>query len=390
MNILIITEHFPPSNKVSSFRSESWYRYFPEFGIEPVILTLNEKSVGKNIYSVHVNKRKSNQLSKFKVITDGLNDYLFFSKSPYYTVYKKGLEVCAHCRIDYIIASGGPFELFKVAQALSKRTGIPWMADYRDGWSTNVTYKKAGLSKRLLSRFYSVFERPIVQSAALITTASPSYRTDLLRLFPEREIAVVYNGFIEEDFKTIKRSTPKDKMVITYLGTLYNYQKLEIFLNGVRVYLEKHSDVQLEINFFGLNKSELPRLDLFKSSFPGVIKVHPQTARLEVLQAAANSSLLLLLLSKDTIAIPAKTFDYIALRVPILVVENDEDVVYDILKDIPYVSFADQSEEVLKVLENKDTISKSNKGDNIIPETLKWSRRAQARKLVNLLYSHKG
>lgn len=381
MRVLIITEHFPPSSQVSSFRVESWYNYFPEKGIKPIVLTFNTTSSGENVYTVH--KQKVNSYSKLNTILSILNDYVYYERSRYYPILIEAIKICENNKVDFIIASGSPFQLFKVTNEVSKKTGVPWIADYRDGWSTNVTYQTGGFNKKLLSMVYSVLEKKIMQSSSFFVTASPTYKEALLKLFPNKDIRVIYNGFIEEDFIDIKPTIPQEKFVVTYLGTLYSYQKLEMFLKGAEYFLNKNQISNVEINFYGLNKSEYYRLKEFGETYPGVINIFPKLGRKEALKVAANSNLLLLLLNKKTVAIPAKTFDYVALKLPILVVENDESVVYDILKDIPNVFFADSSNEVLEALKNIRLI-KNIQDKNIS----KWSRREQAHKLVNLLISY--
>lgn len=379
MRVLIITEHFPPSSQVSSFRVESWYNYFPEKGITPIILTLNTASEGENVYTV--SKQKLSSQSKLNTLFSILNDYVFYERSKYYPVLIEALQICENNKIDFILASGSPFQLFKVANEVSKKTGVPWIADYRDGWSTNVTYKTSGGSKKALSAVYSLFEKNIMQSASFFITASPTYKEDLLRLFPGKDIHVIFNGYIEEDFIDITPSIPRENFIITYLGTLYSYQKLEAFLKGLRTFLSKEQGISVTVNFYGLNKSEYYRLEDFRKTYSDVINIYPKMGRKEALKAAAKSNILLLLLSKDTVAVPAKTFDYIALKLPILVVENDESVIYDILKDNPNAYFANNGEEVFNTLTvlQKDT----QQIEDI--DISKWSRREQAYELVKLM-----
>ncbi len=39
MRVLILAYDFPPLVRVGGFRPYSWFRYFHEFGIEPVVIT---------------------------------------------------------------------------------------------------------------------------------------------------------------------------------------------------------------------------------------------------------------------------------------------------------------------------------------------------------------
>src|SRR5690606_33354225 len=125
------------------------------------------------------------------------------------------------------------FVLFKHAAQLSKKTGIPWVADYRDCWTNNLQVMASKPPQRWLHTcYFRFFEKKIVRTARLITTAAPSYQAALRELFKKQPIAVVYNG---SDPKQLAPLADEQAPVFTlsYAGIFYPHQALEMFLQGL-------------------------------------------------------------------------------------------------------------------------------------------------------------
>jgi hypothetical protein len=169
--ILILSYFFPPCNLTASQRAYSWARYLNEFGYYPVVITrrwdreiiqLNdlsfstkktvkheihagyevyyvpyEPNLRDKIYARFGEQKFSNTrklLSFFEVI---LQD-VFISFIPFRNLYffaKKYLK--KNPDFKGIVISGNPFVLFRFGYLLNKKFKIPWIADYRDAWSTS-------------------------------------------------------------------------------------------------------------------------------------------------------------------------------------------------------------------------------------------------------------
>src|SRR5579864_4360237 len=51
---------------------------------------------------------------------------------------RAGAKLLAQRNFDLIYASGPPFSTFVIARSLSRRLGVPWVAEYRDAWSRYI------------------------------------------------------------------------------------------------------------------------------------------------------------------------------------------------------------------------------------------------------------
>ena len=98
----------------------------------------------------------------------------YFTKiiDPKYNISKTANSIIKKEKIDYIIATGEPFILFKYANNLSKKFKIPWFADYRDDWICNHSRLNKGLYDRILRKYEAFFEKKYLSNAKGIISVS--------------------------------------------------------------------------------------------------------------------------------------------------------------------------------------------------------------------------
>ena len=70
-----------------------------------------------------------------------------------------GLKIINDHQIDMIFSSSPPQTINLIAKKLSKKTGIPWVADYRDPW-TDAFWQEGGSARNIISqKIDKYFER---------------------------------------------------------------------------------------------------------------------------------------------------------------------------------------------------------------------------------------
>ena len=168
MKVIIICNNFPPINSISSDRPFSWYLYFKQFGIYPIVITKNWLSDGstnfnkisKEIKIEHtengtiirtpecltpslfwVNKfgKKYSIIRKFLTYFEKTLSFLTLRFDQHKEIYKEAVKFIDNSKVDCVITTGGPFILFRYGYLLTKKYSINWIADYRDGWYLNHT-----------------------------------------------------------------------------------------------------------------------------------------------------------------------------------------------------------------------------------------------------------
>jgi len=116
---------------------------------------------------------------------------------------------------EVILATGGPFNAFALAQELSGRLESPYVLDYRDLW-TNRSYVVRRYGRRTVRK-----ERQLMQGAAAITTVSPSCAEALRSVSPlAPQPEVVTNGFDPEELDAVP-PTDFGHHAIVYAGAFY-------------------------------------------------------------------------------------------------------------------------------------------------------------------------
>ncbi len=420
MRILILAYDFPPNGSIGGQRPYSWFKYFKEFGIHPVVVTrhwdtvittqdtirscgtevsVTETDEGTLIRVPYLPNLRDLMLlrygKRFGLVRKLLS--LWFMLAQYFIPWadnKRNMLRAAreHLRIhpcDAIIATGEPFILFRYAQLLAKEFDIPWVADYRDGWSTNYHAEIGGKIDRFINRhFHSPIERLLLGSCAQVTVAAPAMQSELKALASEVPVATVYNGYFHELFENLSLQKSLHRpFTIVHSGTLYPYQKAELFLQGLRLFIEKNvlSPAQLQVIFLGLNyqPQQVERVMTSDSFLTPFIGATERMTHSEALEQLAEADVLLMLANRDYKQVYAKVFDYIALGKPVLVCENDHGPIASILTDSGTGLLTETAEEVaekLGLLMNNAVHLTTN------PERIQnFSRRHQASILADLL-----
>lgn len=367
--VLVLAYDFPPLISIGAQRPYSWYKYFGQNGYDITVVTrqwssatnapqdfiqplgtkvemesdahrkliripfvpnLRDKLVLKYGYNRFSLLRKL--LSFFYTFAEHLSS-LFDAKAAIYTAAEREIETNMP---DIIIATGEPFVLFKYASALSAKYNIPWVADYRDGWTTNQGNYNQGFLLRLQMSFFRQREQQYISSAAMITTPAPEYATALKQLHTTKQVEVVYNGYDEDAFVGLQNvQPPTDKFVISYAGIIYPHQKLEMFLKGLDRFLEseKVKEDEVQVNFYGLNSQpDSVQRVLQQTKHKAVLNFTNRMPYTEIVKKLKASHVQLLLSAKGANWLNAKVFDYLGTGQPIMLVENDGGVLEEMLK----------------------------------------------------------
>ncbi len=286
--VLIITYYWPPMGGSGVQRWLKFAKYLPTFGWEPVIYTPENPSFQLHDNSLlgdvrdeqvvwkhpiwephHLFYRAKGKKNLAKVnqgdILDKKNQSLFeklglwvrgnllipdprrfwIGPSVKYLVPRLATE-----RIDAIVTTGPPHSLHHIGRQLNERTGIPWLADFRDPWTRWVFLRSFRVSAWAM-RLHRRQEKQILQSAQAVTTVSQALREDFEEL-GGRPVHALTNGYDEEDFAPAKEASP-EQFLISYIGTLDYLRDPRTFLRALRALCVEHPDFaqHVRIRFVG-------------------------------------------------------------------------------------------------------------------------------------------
>lgn len=231
-----------------------------------------------------------------------------------------GYRLVRQWRPDIVLASSPPTSGLIVGRRIAKRCGAPWVADLRDLW-TDPYYPpprwRLGLDYLL--------ERAILRSAAGLTTVSPIW-ADILRHRYQQPVACILNGFVSEDFPECPTGPePGDVVSILYTGNIYaGYRDPTPLFQAIGL-LNPSERRHVAVHFYGPNEISA-RGVLAAAAASGVadrVVLHDRVSYRASLSLQQSADVLLLLQwnhAKDAGNIPAKFFEYIGARRPILLI----------------------------------------------------------------------
>ena len=352
--VLILAYDFPPYVSVGGLRPYNWYRYFKEFDIEPIVVTrqwgndygneldyiapsrdkgiIIEKSDLGTVIRTPYEPNLANRIllrhgdQKLSVIRRMISAFYEFGQfllpiGPKRKLYLAAKSYLKNQQVDYIIATGDPFILFKYAKDLSTEFHTPWIADYRDPWTTN----KTNFISRYVKPWNWFFERRIVRKANIITTVDVIFKRKIIEIVGNQEVHVLPNGFDPEVVNKVQYLLQEsDKLRIAFVGTLYPWHPIESFLSIFNELILSHPDRKAEINFYGINNPHTLTL-LLEEHFPQL------TAHVNIKSRLPNHQLLPLLATNHVMLLfnyyaytGTKIYDYLGIRRKILLCFTDE------------------------------------------------------------------
>lgn len=426
--ILILAYDFPPYNSVGALRPFSWFKYFKKHGLSPVMVTRqwkikynniidyiapseSEKSIiEESAYGVLVSSPYVPNIANRLLIKYGDQKYIlirriisayyefkqwFFLSGPKIEVFKAADEYLKKNSVDYIIATGDPFILFKYASVLSSKYNIPWFADYRDDWIKNHTrLMNKSLINRIFLFFESFFEKKYIKNCSGIISVSEFLTKQIaLRTHCKRSITIENGADLEEYVKTKNPFNPLEFNIL-YSGKLYNLPYLKTFFDGFDLFMSDfNSDSRIKVYFIGIEGYSNQATDSvykYQKKFESHIFVEKKKNSTEIAQYQLHANLLLNLIAGDPEKglIGAKSYNYAVTGNPILTIPNTFSKTSPFFpgRDIQYIANTpSEVNEFLKMTFQR-FCSGSNYKTSITPdEIFKLSREYTVKRLVSFV-----
>lgn len=221
---------------------------------------------------------------------------------------------------DAIYSTSPPETSHLIARDVHRRTGLPWVADFRDPWMNLYLFKPptplhAALHRRL--------ERRVCREAHVVVTTR-WHEDQIKRSYPgARGVARISNGYDAVEVKSVEALRPvKERFRIIHAGMLTQKRTAEPFLRGLRRFLVERPDIRskVEVLFVGAREDRNERAvrDL---ELEDVVEFRDTLPHDETLQLERRSHILLLIkhVNPDYQGmVPGKLYEYIGLGRPIL------------------------------------------------------------------------
>jgi glycosyltransferase involved in cell wall biosynthesis len=372
--VLFISYLFPPVGGSGVQRALKFVKYLPEFGWDPIVLTVKDINYSIRDYSllddidpgirvVRTGSADPHRLSRFLfsgVAGDGTESKVVINRRfregsialrvfrwvrdliavpdtvagwiPF--AYRAGLREIREGGVDVILATFGPSSSTLVARLLSKKTGVPYVLDFRDPWIGAFAGQK--FPTRLHKAVNIWLEGKVVKSASALTVNTNSLACSFRERYPgfAGPIAALTNGFDPEDMDgVVAKERPEGRSRIVYMGSLYGFYdgNLRTFLSALRL-LPDSLRCSLEVVFVGRSSlqasEEVARAGLEKQIT--FLSYQPHVEALGYLKSADAG--LLFVPKGDRTIILGKVFEYLMVGCPILACMEPSGACADVLR----------------------------------------------------------
>lgn len=360
--ILIITYYFPPSGGAGVQRCLKFVKYLPEFGWQPVVLTVKDadypaydesllsevpedvpvyrtkifepyqlyrrltgKKVGEAMDIATLSRDIAGQRKWSERLAELIRSTLFIPDArigwkPY--AVHEGVQIIRKEKIDLILSSAPPYTCHLIGRALKLKTGLPWICDFRDSW---VGWLSAAKRRGLPHWIELRQENSVLRDADRILTVSPGVQEDLTarheKLLDQRW-SLLPNGYDRHDFEGIEPYPDDNKLTITYTGSLYGNRNPENLLKALieLIHEDQRWKMHLRLKFVG--RVAQPILEQFNQpELSGLIEYLPYIPHQESIRHLLSTDLALLIID-DAPAnkgiLTGKLYEYLGSGKPIL------------------------------------------------------------------------
>jgi glycosyltransferase involved in cell wall biosynthesis len=421
--VLIVTYYWPPSGGAGVQRWLKFSKYLPEFGWEPIILTVDPEYAAYPVTDFSLNDDLPSSIrvyptpavnyfgiyrkNKSKIPTAGFANSIdntlkgkifrfirgnFFLPDPRKGwnkyAFNKACELIEKEGILNIITTSPPHSTQLIGLKIKKKyPALNWIADLRDPWTDIYYYKQ--FYPTLISKWIDKrFEKSVLKKADKIITVGVS----LKKLFSskikglEYKTEVITNGYDEDDFTGITPIIPA-MFTVTYVGTLSDIYPIAGFLNAVQIFKDNGNEIILR--FIGTVSQN--QKDLIQSkSGDSILEFIPYVDHTAAIQYMLNTSVLLLIIpdhQSNMSIITGKIFEYIASGKPIICLGPLDGDAAGIIgnteygKTFPYMDSKGISEYLIQLISGKSITQKDSNAF--------YSRRELTKKITPLLINAK-
>ena len=244
-----------------------------------------------------------------------INDWLFLPDT--YAAWipsatRAGRRLLAGTSFDAIMSSHPQASTELVAAALARSSGLPWLADYRDPWTTNELRRFAS---GLHGQAHERLESRALRRASRVTAVNEIILSNLTERFPflEGRGAVITNGY--DPGEAADEVALGDGFWFVHTGRLYRR------MTEVRAFLEALATLSDDVRvlFLGIQGQRV-RAEAERLGIAHRVRIEPFAPHSHALGCQRAADALLLLTVAKLESLTGKVFEYLAAGRPVFAV----------------------------------------------------------------------
>lgn len=417
MKVLILTYYYPPLGLGGAQRVAKFVKYLPEFGWTPTVVTVKpiaywatDRSLLLDVRDVRVLRTESLdpqrllvRLGKVSLRSQtgdrrvGIGSFINAKLLPFFLmpdskilwrpfVLKTVRNLLAREKFDALMTSSPPHSVHLIGRRIAKKYGLPWLADFRDGWAgSHIVHEP---TRRQYTHNVKL-QNKVVADADAVVSVSPGIDRSLKKLSraPEK-FYIVTNGFDPQDFQCALHKNAQ--YTLCYSGTINKFADPMPFLDALVVLRDEtpHTLARLRVQFVGYDTLGTLNNAVKCRGLAEYVDIIGHKDHLESVKYLVSADALLLIAKAretDTF-IPGKTFEYIGACKPIFAISNSRDT-NALLSDYAsaYITNSFDPHRICLGLQEFLRIKWNSRNINLSLD--QFNRRIQTKKLTEILYT---
>ncbi len=349
---LIITYYWPPAGGSGVQRWLKFVKYFRDFGIEPVVYTVEnpnypivDESLSKDIpEGLEILKQpiwEPNNLFAFfgkkKTESAGFlnpNPTLFgkilqyiranffipdarkFWVKPSTSYLKKYLKTN---KIDVVITTGPPHSVHLIGLNLKKELNIKWIADFRDPWTEIDYFQQLPLTKKAIEKHHSL-EKEVLKNADAVLVVGITMQENFSPY--NSNVITVTNGF--DEVLTLENVELDSKFTVTHIGLMNADRNPKMLWEVLSEIIAENKEFAADFELKLIGKADASVIaDISTFRLSNNVQVIDYVTHDKVVEFQQKSQVLLLIVNNVPSAkgiITGKIFEYLMAKRPILAI----------------------------------------------------------------------
>jgi glycosyltransferase involved in cell wall biosynthesis len=245
--VLVLAYFFPPIAGAGAQRTLKFVRYLEPLGWHATVVSTRSRVYGARDPSLLADVPASTRVIRtpalplarylavvlYKLRLRRLRAWLLWPDNglgwaPF--AFVAALRAARRDRPDVLFSSSAPYGGHLVALLVARLTGVSWVADFRDEWTTNPHLVD---QPRPLAALAARAEGAITARAQRVVVAADYFELlGLARDDPRR--VTIFNGVDEADLpRATTPEPPSDRFVLSHVGTLYDIRDPSLVLRAL-------------------------------------------------------------------------------------------------------------------------------------------------------------
>ena len=336
--VLMVAYHFPPMNVSSGIqRTLRFAQYLPEFGWEPVVLSAHPRaysgvspaSLAEVPPGLQVRRAFALDTARHMSFRGAYPAWLALPDrwwSWWLGAVPAGLALIRRLKPDVLWSTYPIATAHVIAHTLHRLTGICWVADFRDPMA-QIDYPPDQRAHRAFERI----EYQTLRRCARATFTAPGalqMYADRYADIPRSRLVIIENGYDESSFSgaELHAQSPdpgRDRpLVLVHSGTVYPSERDPRPFFGALSELQASGALKpgaLKVVLRATGSDDYLRTLIERGGIGGIVKLEPSIPyRAALAEMLAADALLVLQAANCNFQVPAKLYEYLRARRPIL------------------------------------------------------------------------